>query len=380
MAERRRRDVFTLGVGGALAACSTAAPAQDGRVVRTEKQTFKLSVVTRGLENPWALAFLPDGAIVVTERPGRLRILRDGKLSAPIGGVPAVFASRQGGLLDVCPHPDFATNRMLYLSFSTTTAEGAATTIARARLDGATLVDVHTILVAEPRQTAGANHFGSRFVFARDRTLYASCGDRFVNKERAQALDDLAGKIVRLNDDGSVPRDNPFVGRAGARPEIFSYGHRNPQGLALHPATGIVWSHEHGPRGGDEVNVVRAGGNYGWPKATHGIDYNGSVISPNKTLPGMVDPVHVWVPSIAPSGMAFASGDAYPAWRSNLFVGALAGRMLVRLELDGETVLREERMLEGAVGRIRDVRCAPDGRLWLLTDASDGALIRLDPA
>jgi glucose/arabinose dehydrogenase len=379
MTATTRRGALAFAAGGALSACASPSLAQvEGREVRSQKHAFRLAVVTRGLDHPWALAFLPDGSMLITERPGRVRILRDGRLSPPLAGVPEVVARGQGGLLDACLHPDFAANRVVYLSFAGAAEGGTLTVIARARLDGDRLVDARRIFSALPAQS-GNNHFGCRMAFGRDGRLYATTGERFA-RDRAQALDDLAGKIVRLDDDGGVPADNPFVGRAGARAEIWSWGHRNAQGLAVHPATGALWAHEHGARGGDEVNLIRRGANYGWPRTTHGVDYSGAIISPHKSLPGIEDPLWVWTPSIAPSGMAFVVGDAFPAWRGDLFVGALAGQVLVRLELDGERVVREERMLERAVGRIRDVRCAPDGRIWLLTDENDGALIRLDPA
>jgi aldose sugar dehydrogenase len=245
------------------------------------------------------------------------------------------------------------------------------------RLGG--LADVAPIFEAGPLIDNGF-HFGCRMAFGRDGKLYATTGDRMRWADSAQDLADLRGKVVRLNDDGSVPPDNPFVGRAGARPEIFTYGHRNPQGLAMHPETGAIWLHEHGPRGGDEINVLVAGANYGWPKATHGVNYSGSEVSPHKSLPGMADPSWVWVPSIAPSGMAFCTSDVYPGWRGSLFVGALVAQQLVRLQLDGAKVMSEERLLAGQVGRVRDVRQGRDGRLYLLIDSQDGALLRVDPA
>ncbi len=340
---------------------------------------LRVTPIVQELQNPWGLAFLPDGRALVTERMGRLRLVTPRGETTQVGGVPPVWARGQGGLLDVCLHPSFATNQTLFLSYAGQNAEGTATRIARARLTGAGLADVTPIFEAGPR-IANNFHFGCRLAFGRDAKLYATVGERFAWRDEAQNLNDLRGKIVRLNDDGSIPADNPFVGRADARPEIFSSGHRNPQGLAVHPQTGALWSHEHGPRGGDEINVLRPGANYGWPKATHGVDYSGAVISEHKSLPGMIDPMFVWVPSIAPSGMAFYTGDAVPAWRGNLFIGALVAQLLVRLELDGERVVREERLLQRQVGRIRDVRQGPDGRLYLLTDANDGALLRVDPA
>lgn len=342
-------------------------------------QAVRVTPIVEALQNPWSLAFLPDGRALVTERTGRLRLVTPRGEAAIVAGVPPVWARGQGGLLDVCLHPGFASNQTLFLSYAGLNAEGTATRIARARLSDGRLIDVTPIFEAGPR-IANNFHFGSRLAFGRDGKLFATTGERFSWRDEAQNLNDLRGKIVRLNDDGSIPSDNPFVGQPSIRPEIFSYGHRNPQGLAVHPQTGALWSHEHGPRGGDEVNILRAGANYGWPKATHGIDYSGAIISEHKSLPGMVDPLFVWVPSIAPSGMAFYTGDAMPAWRGSLFIGALAAQLLVRLQLDGERVVQEERLLQRQVGRIRDVRQGPDGRLYLLTDASDGALLRIDPA
>lgn len=372
-----RRRLLALGAAAAIIG-ARGARADSHTIYRTQRQTFRVVRLVPGLAHPWGLAFLPDGAMLITERSGRLRIVR-GDQAAVLPGAPPVQARIQGGLLDVALHPDFARNELVYLSYAAAMPDGAVTAIARARLTRNGLTDLQRIFEASPRQSGGF-HFGCRLAFGRDGKLYATTGDRNEQRESAQSLADLRGKVVRLNEDGTAPRDNPFVGRTGARPEIFSYGHRNAQGLAVHPTTGAIWEHEHGARGGDEVNIIRAGANYGWPRVTHGVDYSGAIISPHRSLPGMVDPVHVWTPSIAPSGMAFCMGDAYPGWRGNLFVGALAGQCLVRLDLQGERVVAEERMLEGIVGRVRDVRQGPDGRLYLLTDASDGALLRLDPA
>lgn len=375
----RRRRFLALGAATGVAGLGPRiAGAHSHDIRRSQRQAFRVTRVATDLAHPWGLAFLPDGALLITERAGRLRILRGGQ--APIlPGAPLVHARDQGGLLDVALHPEFARNQMIYLSYAATVPGGAVTTIARARLTPNGLTGLQRIFEAAPAMAGGA-HFGCRLAFGRDGKLYATTGDRYHARDSAQNLGDLRGKIVRLNDDGSVPRDNPFVGRSGAKAEIFSYGHRNPQGLTIHPTTGALWAHEHGPRGGDEVNLIRAGANYGWPRATHGIDYSGAVISPHRSLPDMVDPLHVWTPSIAPSGMAFCTSDVYPGWRGSLFVGALAGRCLVRLDVENERTAGEERLLQDVVGRVRDVRQGPDGRLYLLTDASDGALLRLDPA
>lgn len=348
------------------------------RTFDSEHHRFRLVTLVEGLEHPWGLAFLPDGTLLVTERPGRLRVVRDGRLQAePVTGIPRVAAQGQGGLLDVALHPDFADNRLIYLSYSAEGSEGIGTEVARGRLVDDTLVDVDKVLVAAPK-SRGGRHFGSRLVFAADGTLYVTSGERG-SPDRAQDLSDMAGKVLRITDEGDVPPDNPFLGRGDVRPRIYSYGHRNPQGLTRHPESGRIWAVEHGPKGGDELNVIAAGENYGWPVITHGRSYAGFKIGEGTAKPGMVQPVRYWVPSISPSGMAFYTGDDFPAWRGNLFIGALSGRALVRLEMEGETVVHEERLLVDLEARIRDVRQGPDGRLYLLTDAPDGALLRLDP-
>ena len=365
--------------GATLAAAGCAPGAAQDRIFESEKQRFRVTTITRGLEHPWGLAFLPDGAMLVTERPGRLRLIREGVLDpVPIAGVPEVAASGQGGLLDVVLHPEFARTRLVYLSYAGKGRGGAGTEVARARLTDRRLEGLETIFAVEPK-SRGGRHFGSRLAFGAEGHLYITTGERG-DSERAQDLADAAGSVVRLTADGGVPDDNPFLGRADARPEIFSYGHRNPQGLARHPVSGRIWAVEHGPRGGDEVNVIRAGANYGWPVITYGVSYIGVPIGEGTAKPGMAQPATYWVPSISPSGMAFYTGEAFPAWRGNLFVGALSGEVLVRLEIDGERVVHEERLLQALGARIRDVRQGPDGRLYLLTDESDGALLRLDPA
>jgi glucose/arabinose dehydrogenase len=361
------------------AGCGSRTDAAAQEPIASEQATFELMTVATGLEHPWGMAFLPDESILITERPGRLRILRDGVLDPePIEGVPEVYASGQGGLLDVTLDPDFASNRIIYFSYAAEGDGGNSTRVARATLGAGRLEDLEVIFMAEPLVNS-TYHFGSRLVFDREGHLLITVGERR-DGERAQDLADHNGSVIRLHPDGSVPADNPFVGDAGARPEIFSYGHRNAQGLALHPTTGVPWLHEHGARGGDEVNIVRPGVNYGWPVITYGIDYSGAPIGEGTHKEGMAQPVHYWVPSIAPSGMAFYQGDAFPEWRGDLFVGALRSELLARLELDGEQVVAEERLLEGEIGRIRDVRVGPDGYLYLLTDEPDGGLYRLEPA
>lgn len=364
-----------------LAASLFAGLVQAADVIRSQEHDFQVVAVTRGLEYPWGLAFLPDGRRLVTERPGRLRLVAsDGALDpSPITGVPAVAAQGQGGLLDVALHPQFAENGWVYLSYAAGGMGRVGTEVARGRLVDHRLENVEVLFRQEPKSST-SRHFGSRLVFDREGRLYITLGDRG-EMQRAQNLDDLAGKIVRLNADGKIPADNPFVGRAGARPEIFSLGNRNVQGAALHPITGELWIHEHGPQGGDEVNIIRTGRNYGWPVITYGVEYGiGTKIGEGTDKPGMEQPLHIWIPSIAPSGMAFYQGDRFPKWRGDLFVGALRGQILVRLRFDGEKVVQEERLLEGELGRIRDVRSGPDGYLYLLTDSASGAIFRLEPA
>jgi len=346
--------------------------------VASDQGTFRVVEVAGGLEHPWAMAFLPDGDMLITERPGRLRILREGVLDpTPLEGVPEVYASGQGGLLDIALDPDFASNRLIYLSYAARGDGGAGTRVARARLGDRRLEDVEVIF--EGFMASGGRHFGSRLGFDPDGRLFVTLGERGQD-ERAQELGTLAGKVVRLHPDGSVPEGNPFVGRDDAAPEVFSWGHRNPQGLAVHPETGRVWVVEHGPRGGDEVNLVGAGVNYGWPVITHGRAYSGLPMGEGSEKEGMAQPQHYWVPSISPSGLAFYQGEAFPQWQGDLFTGGLSGQLLARLEFDGEQVVEEERLLEGVLGRIRDVRVGPDGYLYLLTDESDGGLYRLEPA
>jgi glucose/arabinose dehydrogenase len=343
---------------------------------------LKPVTVARGLVNPWSLAFLPDGRMLVTERPGRLRIVEaDGRVGAPISGLPAIYVGGQCGLLDVALDPRFADNGVIYFSYAepaTAPDSGNSTAVARAKLDGAALSDVRSIFRQRPKVQSSA-HCGGRLVFARDGKLFVTLGERFSRKDDAQTLDNNHGKIVRIESDGRVPADNPFVGRAGALPEIWSLGHRNVQGAAIHPASGELWESEHGPQGGDEINIVEAGRNYGWPLLTFGRNYvTGTRIGEEGPKPGFEQPLKVWVPSIAPSGMAFLTSDRYPGWKGSLFVGALAGQMLVRLTLDGRKVVGEERLLESLKERIRDVRQGPDGWLYLVTDNSDGRVIRVE--
>ena len=338
--------------------------------------------VARGLEHPWALAFLPDGRMLVTERPGRLRVVSaDGRVSPPVTGVPAVAARGQGGLLDVALDPAFDRTRLVYLSFADPGPDGTAgTAVARGRLsdDATALADVQVLYRQAPK-VRGAGHYGSRLVFGRDGMLYVTQGDRQGYREQAQDLGSLLGKIVRLTPDGSVPRDNPFVGRAGARPEIWSYGHRNAQAAALDPATGALYTVEHGARGGDELNRPEKGKNYGWPVITYGVDYSGARIGEGAAKEGMEQPVYYWDPVIAPSGATFYTGDAIPGWAGSLLVGSLGKGALVRLELRDGKVTREERHALG-VGRVRDVQQGPDGFVYVVTDEDDGQVVRVRPA
>jgi glucose/arabinose dehydrogenase len=342
------------------------------------KVAARVTDVARGLEHPWGLAVLPDGRILVTERPGRLRFVdRAGKLSAPLAGIPEVYASGQGGLLDVALSPGFAQDRLVYVSFSEPGEGGAGTAVARGRLGERGLEGTEVIWRQQPK-VSGAIHWGSRFVFRPDGTLFVTLGDRG-HRDKAQDLSVTIGKIIRINADGSVPRDNPFVGRDGARPEIWSYGHRNVQAAAL-DASGQLWTVEHGARGGDELNAPQPARNYGWPVITYGVDYSGARIGVGTSRPGMEQPVYYWDPVIAPSGALFYTGNAFPDWRGDLFVGSLNPGALVRLTIEKNRVVREQRYLGDLGARIRDVRQGPDGSIYLLTDHPNGRLVRLEPA
>ncbi len=346
------------------------------------------SVVTvaHGLVNPWAVAFLPDGRFLVTERPGRMRIVAaDGKLGPPLPGLPTVVAEGQGGLLDVVTDPKFANNRLVYWSYSEPGEAGTnGTAVARARLDGEhgaeRLTSVQIIFRQAPK-VASRLHFGSRLAFGQDGRLFITLGDRFSRKDDAQLLGNTLGKVVRIEADGSIPANNPLAGRTDARPEIWSWGHRNVQGAAVHPVTGQLWTTEHGPQGGDELNLTLAGRNHGWPVITYGRNYgSGTVIGEGTQRDDVVAPLAHWLPvSIAPSGMAFLTSERYPGWRGNLFIGTLRAQALLRLEVDGDKVVHQHRLLQNLNERIRDVRQGPDGWLYLLTDNADGRLLRLLP-
>ena len=357
-------------------------------VQRSTYHDYRVVSVADGLENPWAIAFLTDGEMLITERPGRLRIVRNGALLADaVEGVPEVLAEGQGGLLDVVPHPDFASNRMIYLSYSKPYAdgEGATTAIIRGRFENDRLTNVEQIFEADSR---GRGHYGCRLAFDDNGFLFFSVGDRQIRPEGdleahpAQDLSNHHGTINRIHDDGRIPADNPFVNQEGARAEIWSYGHRNPQGLAIHPETGDIWSNEHGPQGGDELNLILPGLNYGWPVVGYGVNYRtGSAIHEGTHREGMEQPRHFWVPSIGISGLMIYTGDRFPEWQGNIFSGGLSGQQLSRLTVDGQDVNQEETLyLE--VGRIRDVRQGPDGFIYLATDDRNGLtqVVRLEPA
>ena len=364
-----------------FAATASSQSPTESVLVPSSLGPLRVTTVASGLVNPWGIAFLPDGRALVTERPGRLRILANGVLSAAVTGVPAVWAQGQGGLLDVAVDPSFITNQRIYFTFAEVGGNGrAGTAVARARLVGQGLQDVEVIFRQDPKLSTG-NHFGSRLVFDRQGHLYVTLGENNV-RITAQYLDHHQGKVVRLWPDGRIPADNPFVSRDDALIDIWSYGHRNPQGATLNPWTGALWLVEHGAMGGDEVNIPAAGKNYGWPIITHGLDYNGQPIpeSVGSAAPGMEQPVHYWVPSIGPSGMAFYQGFSMHPWQGDLFVGGLASRELVRLDVVGNRVVGEERLLGSLGHRIRDVRSAPNGELYLLTDASNGRVLRVELA
>ncbi len=352
--------------------------ASESTVFDSELERFRVNTLVRGLDHPWGLAFLPGGDMLITERPGRLLRI-DGKSfqRRSVKGLPAIAAVGQGGLLDVTLHPGFDSNQLIYFSF-TGDDDGVGTEVARGRLAGDALENVEIIFRALPK-SGGGRHFGSRLLFDTNGHLLITLGERG-DRPRAQDIGDHAGSVIRINDDGSVPADNPFATTPEARPEIYTYGNRNVQGIALDPVSGLVWAHEHGPQGGDEVNVLVAGRNYGWPVITYGRNYvTGTKIGEGTHKQGMEQPRHYWTPSIAPSGMTLYTGDKFPAWRGNLFVGALKYRLLVRLEERNQNVVHEERMLEDVLGRIRDVRTGPDGYIYLLTDQDDGVLARLEP-
>lgn len=340
---------------------------------------FELRKIAERLESPWSMAFLPDGRILVTERPGRLRVIEgDELLPLAISGVPTVLCCSHSGLLDVVVDPDFQNNHRLFLSYMHGTHEAGTIRISSAILDGMTLVDKQVIFESRPAAN-GLDQIGGRLAFGADHALYLTIGDRF-QKERAQNLLDHGGKIIRINTDGSIPADNPFVGRSDVLPEIYSYGHRNPQGLIGNVGDGQLWSIEQGPKGGDELNLITGGSNYGWPLVTYGVNYDGSIISDKMSAPGMVDPIYYWVPSVAPASLVSYYGNVMPDdWRGDFLVGTLAGECLIRLRMDSGKVVKEERYLHHAIGRIRDVAVAPNGYIYLLTDSSEATVYRIEP-
>ena len=404
---RRSTILFPTAIAIALVgtiSCTTQVKLESSTVTQTQSKSrgnssvsnaenidstldYRKITLVENLEHPWSLAWLPDGEILITERPGRLRIIRDGNLDQiSIAGVPQVFAMGQGGLLDVSVHPRFAENRLIYLTYSQGDRSGNRTRIARARLENNTLGDLRVIFEVS-QSKPGAQHFGSRIIWLADGTLVASIGDggnppiefngEFI-RQQAQNRNSHLGKVIRLNDDGSIPSNNPFATSKDAKPALWSYGHRNIQGMTLDPTRNRVWATEHGSRGGDELNLIERGENYGWPVVTHSREYSGGLISPETSRPGLVDPKVIWTPSIAPSGLAFYNGDRFPQWRGNLFAGGLVSQDIRRIELDeGGNVIAQHSIPIGQ--RVRDVRQGPDGLLYILTDDPNGQLIRLEP-
>ncbi len=347
-----------------------------GVVIRSEKQNFRVDTLATGLTSPWGVAFLPDGRILITEKAGQIRIVQNGRLlTDQIRGVPAVYTNGQGGLLDIVLHPDYARNGWIYLTYSKAGAGGGGTVLARVKLEGNTLTSLQELYAAQPLNNAGV-HFGSRIAFDGKGYVYLSTGDRGT-PQNAQNLSNSWGKIIRLREDGQIPPDNPFVNTPNARPEIWSYGHRNVQGLFYDRGRDRLWAHEHGPRGGDEINLVRRGLNYGWPLITYGVNYDGTPVSGASQGDGLEQPVRYWVPSIAPSGLAVVSGNLYPQWQGNLLVGALVGTHLARVELNGDAFAREEKLLNN-IGRVRAVVQSPDGHIYLSTEGT-GLLVKLVP-
>ena len=348
----------------------------DHNIIDPANFSYRVDTIATGLSNPWSLTFLPNQDLLVTDRPGDIRIIRDNKLlGTKIEGVPEVYATGQGGLFEVKLHPDYDSNGWLYISYAAKGDGGGNTAIMRAKLNGFTLVEKTVIFQAEPF-LSGGNHFGGRMEFDRDGFLYLSVGERG-RGTNAQDLKNHAGKIIRIYGDGRVPADNPFVNESGAKPEIYAYGNRNPQGMARHPETGEIWTHEHGPMGGDEINIVKPGLNYGWPEVSYGTNYDGSIISESPVKEGVTDPLHYWVPSIAPCGMTFVTSDLFAPWKGNLLVGSLKFRYLARLELNENQVIEEEKLIEN-IGRVRSVTQGPDGLIYVSVE-SPGMVLKLVP-
>jgi aldose sugar dehydrogenase len=365
-------------VSALLATMPVAAQAEEVQTFETDVGQIAVEVVAGQLEHPWAVEFLPDGKAIVTERPGRVRLIdAEGRVSEPLSGLPKVDAEGQGGLLDVALDPAFQVNQMLYFSFAEARNGGNGTSVVRAKLNAEALrLEKAEVIFRQQPAADSSAHFGSRLVFDRDGKLFVTMGDRFSFRDQAQNPDNDLGKIVRINSDGSIPSGNPKI--EGWRPELWSIGHRNVQGATLNPATGELWTAEHGAKGGDEINSPKAGKNYGWPVITYGVDYSGEKIGEGAAKAGLEQPIHYWDPSIAPSGMTFYSGKQIAQWKGNLFVGALKGQHLARLTLEGDKVTSEEKLFEG-LARIRDVKEGPDGLLYILTDEDDGALLRIKP-
>lgn len=384
MTGSKRKTAIHVAAALGLLATAPAALAQQAQTIETERHDIDMSIVAQGLANPWGLAFIGDSKFLVTERPGDLRIVSaNGDISEPLKGVPDVVAQNQGGLLDVATDPDFAENNRIYLSFSEADPDGGdgnSTAVVSATLGDDEITDVKVIFRGAPKYES-SGHFGSRLVFSKEGHLFITLGDRQTAMDDAQTLDNHHGKVVRIWPDGSTPDDNPFVNDDNALENIWSYGHRNVQGAALHPDTGELWTVEHGPRGGDEVNITRKGKNYGWPDATYGIDYNGDIISEKTHVEGTEQPHYYWLPSIATSGMMIYNGDKFPQWKGDVFIGALRGQHVARLDLEGDRVMHEEKLLKDDIKqRVRAIAEGPDGYIYILTDDPDGRLVRLQPA
>jgi glucose/arabinose dehydrogenase len=344
----------------------------------SEKYNFTIETVVDGLDQPWSVVFLPDGRMLVTEKSGQLRVITNGKISEPIKGLPKIREKGQGGLLDIALDPDHENNNIIYLSYTAKGQGGFGTEVVKGRLHRNTLLDTQVIFKLSPKSYTGY-HFGSRLIFANDGTLFITLGDRG-NKDRAQDLSDHAGSLIRINKDGSIPEDNPFVDTPNVMPEIYTYGNRNMQGIAKHPDTGDVWTIEHGPQGGDELNLMKPGVNYGWPVITYGVNYGlGTEIGEGTEKEGMAQPIHYWVPSIATSSLLFYTGDKFPNWKGNAFVSSLKFGQLARLEMEGNKVVKEERLINGKVGRIREVQQGLDGYIYMITDESNGRILRMKP-
>lgn len=365
-----------------LLACLVASPLVTAKAleVKTEAGAIQVKTIAEGLQNVWSMAFLPDGRMLVTERPGRMRIVTpEGKVGAPLAGLPDIYAQGQGGLLDVVLAPDFATSKRIYFSYSEPGAGGNSTAVSYATLTDTKLENVTRVFSQKPKVDSGA-HFGSRLVWAPDGTLFITLGDRYGEKDKAQTLDNHQGKVVRINADGTAPADNPFVKTAGALPEIWSFGHRNVQGAAINPLTKELWTGEHGPQGGDELNIDRAAKNYGWPVITYGENYGGGKIGEGTHKAGMEQPIYKWVPSIATAGFIFYTGDKFPQWKNNILLTSLREQTLVRLEVDGEKITKEERLLKKELGqRLRSVVQGPDGLIYLVSDESKAKIYQLSP-